>query len=225
MKIFRFESADQVAEEAALHIAQAARKAIFDHGRFTMAISGGRTPWQMLKRLTKEKLSWEKIFIFQVDERVAPDGHPDRNLTQLFQALEGSGLMTRINIFHMHVTAENLDEACDDYVKTIHEVTENGQFDLVHLGMGTDGHTASLIPDDAVCAISDRDVAITENPYQGRIRMTLTYPLIDRAKEILWVITGQEKQQMFERFLSGDETIPAGVVDKNKALVFTDLKN
>lgn len=223
MNIQRFESAEEVAEEAALHIAQAARKAIFEHGRFSMAISGGRTPWQMLKRLTKEKLSWEKIFIFQVDERVAPDGHPDRNLTQLFTTLEGSGLMTRINVFHMHVTADNLDEACDDYAKIISEITAGGQFDLIHLGMGPDGHTASLIPGDSVCDIWDQDVAMTESPYQGRARMTLTYPLINRAKEILWVITGEEKQEMFERLLSGDDQIPAGRVNQKNALVFTDL--
>lgn len=224
MKKFRFESAEEVAEQAAIHIAQSARKAIFDHGRFTMAISGGRTPWQMLKRLTKEKLSWEKIFIFQVDERIAPDSHPDRNLTQLFKTLEGSGLITRINIFHMHVTAEHLEEACEEYAKTIKEITETGQLDLIHLGMGTDGHTASLIPSDPVCNVMDKDVALTENPYQGRIRMTLTLPLINRSKEILWVITGEEKQEMFDRLLSGDQSIPAGTISSQQAVVFTDLK-
>lgn len=223
MNIHRFESADQVAEAAALHIAQAARKAIFDHGRFTLAISGGRTPWQMLKCLAQEKMSWEKIFIFQVDERVAPDGHEDRNLTQLFKSLDGSGIMTRINVFHMPVTAENLEHACEDYAKVIEEITVSGQLDMIHLGMGTDGHTASLVPGDSICLIENQDVALTSAPYQGRIRMSLTYPLINRAKEILWVITGNEKREMFERFLSKDQDIPAGKINQKNAVVFTDL--
>lgn len=223
MKIHSFASADAVAHEAALYIAQAARKAIFDHGRFTFAISGGRTPWEMLKFLSKEKLAWEKIFIFQVDERIAPDGHPDRNLTQFFKTMEGSGLMTRVNVFPMPVTQENLEEACMEYSETIAQVKGGAPFDLIHLGMGADGHTASLVPNDPICEVKDKDIAITTNLYQGRLRMSVTYPFIAKAKEIMWVITGEEKREMYHRFLDGDETIPAGIISKDNAVVFTDL--
>lgn len=222
MEIRTFQSADEVAKEAALFIADRIRENIARKGFFTMAISGGRTPWEMIKALAKENLPWEKVFLFQVDERVAPDAHADRNLTQLFKSIEGSPLVLRLNIFHMHVTAEDLDLACEEYAEQIQRITENGKLDLVHLGLGTDGHTASLVPDDSVLNISDKNVATTHSSYQGRQRMTLTFPLINQAEKILWVVTGSEKAEMLRRLLNQDPSIPAGRIAQNHAVVFTE---
>lgn len=222
MEIRTFQSADEVAKEAAIYIADRIRENVSRKGSFTMAISGGRTPWEMIKELAKEDLHWEKVFLFQVDERIAPDAHPDRNLTQLFKAIEGTKLVLRLNIFPMRVTADNLNEACEEYADHITRLTENGKFDLIHLGLGTDGHTASLVPGDAVLAVQDKTVAITGDTYQGRHRMTLTYPLINQAAKILWVITGAEKAEMLNRLLHQDPSIPAGKIDQHHAIVLTE---
>jgi 6-phosphogluconolactonase len=222
MKTEIFSNSEEVAKRAAEFLEEKIRETINTKGSFSMAISGGRTPWEMLKFLSKAHLRWNKINIFQVDEREAPDGHPDRNLSQLFKAIQDSGVETKVNIFPMPVTAENLEEACEDYSKIIYEVTGDGILDLIHLGMGSDGHTASLIPGDQVCEIEDRDVAMTLAPYQGRMRMTLTYPIINRAKEILWVVTGEEKAEMVEKLLISDPSIPAGNVNSSNAVLLLD---
>lgn len=217
-----FNNSDEVAEKAAQYIEEKIRTAILTKGSFTMAISGGKTPWQMLKILAKAKLRWEKVFLFQVDERVAPDGNEERNLTQLFKSIEGSGIMTRINVFPMHVISENLEEETKAYAEAIEKVAENGELDLIHLGMGSDGHTASLIPRDSVCEVAGAAIAMTTQPYQGRMRMTMTYPLINRAKEILWLVTGEEKAEMLQRLLQQDPSIPAGKVNPTHATIFAD---
>ena len=217
-----FNNSDEVAEKAAQYIEEKIRTAILTKGSFTMAISGGKTPWQMLKILAKAKLRWEKVFLFQVDERVAPDGNEERNLTQLFKSIEGSGIMTRINVFPMHVISENLEEETKAYAEAIEKVAENGELDLIHLGMGSDGHTASLIPGDSVCEVAGAAIAMTTQPYQGRMRMTMTYPLINRAKEILWLVTGEEKAEMLQRLLQQDPSIPAGKVNPTHATIFAD---
>ncbi len=222
MEIRTFQSAEEVAKEAANYIADRIRENIARKGYFTFAISGGRTPWMMIKELAQYDLPWEKVFLFQVDERVAPDAHVDRNLNQLFKAIEGSKLLLRLNIFPMRVNAENLDEACEEYESHIKRMTENGKFDLIHLGIGSDGHTASLIPGDPVLEVEDRGVAMTAEPYQGRLRMTLTYPLINQADKILWVITGEEKAEMLNRLLHQDPKIPAGKIAQNHAVIFTE---
>lgn len=222
MDIRTFPNAEEVAREAASYIAERIREQIAKKDYFTMAISGGRTPWQMIQALATYDLPWEKVFLFQVDERIAPDGHLDRNLTQLFKSIENSPLPTRLNIFPMHVVAEDLDQACVEYAERIHEVTKDGKLDLVHLGMGADGHTASLIPGDEVLAVQDHDVALTSTSYQGRQRMTLTYPLINRAERILWIITGEEKAGMLGRLLQQDPTIPAGLVSQEHTTILTE---
>jgi 6-phosphogluconolactonase len=217
-----FPSADQVAENAAAYLEQLIRETLTQKKTFSMAISGGRTPWEMLKILSKASLPWQRVNLFQVDERVAPDGHADRNLSQLFQAIEGSSLVTRLRIFPMPVTADDLDVAAEDYSQLIHEITEGEGLDLIHLGMGSDGHTASLVPGDGVLQVNDRGVACTENLYQGRIRMTLTYPLLNSAKQILWIVTGAEKQEMVQLLLKQDTSIPAGIVNQANALLMMD---
>ena len=209
-----------VAFAAAARIAARARAAVAEHGRFCIALSGGRTPWKMLERLVALDLPWNGIHVFQVDERVAPDGDTDRNATKLAAILEASGLPD-VNLHLMPVTDEDLDRACDTYAQAIARHTRKGRLDLVHLGLGEDGHTASLVPGDRVIEVTDRDVAMA-GPHQGRLRMTLTRPAIDRAAERMWVVTGVSKAEMLARLRSGDETIPAGRVTSRHSVVFAD---
>lgn len=204
--------ADAVAERGAQIAAAAAAVAIATRDRFTFAVSGGRTPWAMFASLYG-RLPWEKVTIFQVDERIAPDGDPDRNLTQLQRSLPPGGAA---DVRPMPVWAEDLDAAAATYADALPD-----QLDLVHLGLGPDGHTASLVPGDPVLAMLDRDVAVTD-VYQGRKRMTLTYPSLNRARQILWLVTGDDKVDALRRLREGDQSIPAGWVATTHALVLAD---
>jgi 6-phosphogluconolactonase len=222
MKTEIFPQAGDVAAAAAAYLAQQITATLATKSTFSMAISGGRTPWEMLKILAKADLPWQRVNLFQVDERVAADGHADRNLTQLFQAIAGTPMVTQLRIFPMPVLADDLEEGCREYTQVIDEVTEGEGLDLIHLGLGSDGHTASLVPGDEVMEVQDRLVACTQNLYQGRIRMTLTYPLLNSAKQLLWIVTGSEKHEMVKRLLQQDPSIPAGSIRQENALLLVD---
>ena len=214
--------ADAVARRAAAFIADAARTAVSARGRFVFAVSGGRTPWIMLRVLAEEELPWEAVEVVQVDERVAPEGHTDRNLTHLRESLLERAPLKPGQIHAMPVEAEDLGAAAGEYGETLDGLTgPSGRLDLVHLGLGPDGHTASLIPDAPELDVRDAPVAVT-GVYQGRRRMTLTYPVLDRARRILWVVTGDDKREMLPRLRDGDAAIPAGRVASGNAVVLAD---
>jgi len=215
-----------VAEKAASIIAEAAWDAISARGIFTLAVSGGHTPWIMFRWLAAAHLPWRAVQVFQVDERVAPEGHPDRNLTHLRESLLVDSALPSDQFYAMPVESADLEAAAACYAKTLREVAgerpgEVPVIDLVHLGLGPDGHTASLVPGDPVLDIEKADVGLS-GPYQGRRRMTLTYPILNRSRRILWVVTGGEKAAMVNRLLDGDRGIPAGRVRSDRAMLLAD---
>ncbi len=176
----------------------------------------------MLRALAGRELPWAGVHLWQVDERVAPDGDADRNLTQLQDSLLARVPLAPGQVHAMPVTVPDLESAARRYSEELTAVAGDPPvLDLVHLGLGSDGHTASLVPDDASLDVTDADVALA-GPYQGRRRMTLTFPLINRARRVLWVVTGADKAAMLRRLLDGDRTIPAGRVCRERALVLAD---
>ena len=222
MKFEVLANADSVAQEAARSIAMEARAAVADRGRFIVAVSGGHTPWLMLRLLADEDVPWAQVHLVQVDERVAPLGHPDRNLTHLYESLLDHAPIPHGQIYAMPVDAPDLDVAALQYAAALRAIGGAPLvLDLVHLGLGPDGHTASLVPGDPALAVTDRDVALT-GPYQGRRRMTLTYPALNRSRRILWVVTGDGKVEMLGRLLKADTSIPSGRVRQDKAMVLAD---
>jgi 6-phosphogluconolactonase len=217
-----FTDADAVALEAAGLIASMARQTIADHGRFIMAVSGGKTPWRMLQALAFEDVPWNGLYVVQTDERVAPAGHADRNLTHLRESLLSHTPLKENHIYEMPVESGDLESAAIAYSATLGKIAGIPPvLDLVHLGLGSDGHTASLVPGDPVLNVDDHDVAIT-GIYQGRKRMTLTYPIINRARNILWIITGAEKAPMLNRLQDADSSIPAGRIRQEAAIIMAD---
>ena len=221
MKVEILPDADAVAKAAALLIASEARAAVAARGIFTFAISGGKTPWVMLRELATEELPWEQIHLFQIDERIAPEGDKDRNLTHLLESL-ATAPIPAANIHAMPVNATDPAEGAKEYERTLESLCGiPAVLDLAHLGLGPDGHTASLIPGDPVLGVHDRDVALT-GLYQGRNRMTLTYPMINRSRNILWLATGAEKAPMIERLQHGDPTIPGGLIKQEYAILLAD---
>jgi 6-phosphogluconolactonase len=222
MKVEILADAESVAKKAATLIAADARAVVAERGRYAVAVSGGRAPWLMLRQLADEDVPWASIRVFQVDERIAPAGDPDRNLTHLHTTLIEHAPLKPDQIYAMPVEASNLDAAASEYAETLSNVAGSPPIlDLVHLGLGPDGHTASLIPGDPVLNITDADVGLT-GVYQGRRRMTLTYPLINRARRILWLVTGSDKVEMLKRLRDGDPSIPAGRINSRDALLLAD---
>jgi len=222
MRIETLPDAGAVAARAARWLAEAAREAVEARGRFTLALSGGRTPWQMLRALADEPVPWAKVHLFQVDERVAPPGHPDRNLTHIRESLLGTAGALQATLHPMPVEEEDLAVAAARYQRELEAVAgAPAILDAVQLGLGPDGHTASLVPGDPALDVLESDVAVTGS-YAGRVRMTLTYPSLDRARARLFVVTGPEKARVLPRLVAGDPSIPAGRVSTLRTLVLAD---
>ena len=222
MKIEILADVDAVANKAAEIIAAAARTAVAARGRFVVAVSGGRTPWLMLRALAGEDVPWQAVHVAQVDERVAPAGHPDRNLTHLYESLLEHAPLRREQIYAMPVEAAELANAAERYAETLQNIAGSPPvLDLVHLGLGADGHTASLVPGDPVLNVTDSDVALT-SVYQGRRRMTLTYPMLNRSRRIVWVVTGSDKVDALAQLRDADRSIPAGRIQRENAVILAD---
>ena len=222
MKIEILPDADAVARKAAEAIASDARASVLARGRFVMAVSGGHTPWQMLRALANEDVPWENLHVAQVDERVAPEGDPDRNLSHLRESLLEHAPLRPEQILAMPVEWPDLDAAAKGYAETLQKIAGSPPvLDLAHLGLGPDGHTASLVPGDPVLNVTDSDVALT-GVYQERRRMTLTYPMLNRSRRILWLVTGSDKVAALQRLRDGDVSIPAGRIQAANALVLAD---
>jgi len=214
--------ADAVARVGAAFTAGEARGAVAARGRFIMAVSGGHTPWAMLRALADQDVPWPDVHVVQVDERVAPAGHPDRNLTHLQESLLAHCPLRPEQVHAMPVESPDLESASAEYAATLQKIAGiPAVLDLAHLGLGPDGHTASLVPADPVLDVTGVDVALT-GPYQGRRRMTLTYPMLNRSRRIVWLVTGREKAEMLARLCESDRSIPAGRVRQQQAVVLAD---
>jgi len=222
MEIEILADANAVAARAADFIAAEARRTSAARGRFTFAVSGGRTPWQMLRELASGNVPWQSVHLFQVDERVAPAGDLDRNLTHIGDSLLAHVALPAANVHAMDVEATDLGAAAATYARELETCAGTpAVLDLVHLGLGPDGHTASLVPGDPVLTEAHRDVAQTA-PYQGHRRMTLTYPILNRSCCVLFVVTGAEKVPALAKLRARDPTIPAGRVTGRRALIIAD---
>jgi 6-phosphogluconolactonase len=211
-----------VARQGAAFLAAAARSAVAARGRFIVAVSGGHTPWQMLRELAGLDVPWQGVQVVQVDERVAPAGDADRNLTHLQASLLAHTALRAEQVHAMPVEDSDLNAAAGRYAETLRALAGTPPvLDVVHLGLGPDGHTASLVPGDPVLEVTDADVAPT-GVYQGRRRLTLTYPVLNRARGVLWLVTGGSKADMLIRLRDGDLSIPAGRVRRDQATVLAD---
>ena len=209
------DDADAVARRGAELIAEAARDAVAAHGEFAMAASGGHTPWAMYGQIEEQEVPWAKTQIFQADERISPAGSPERNLTHLIAALS---IGAQGSLRPMPVNDPDPEAAARRYGEALPE-----RLEMIHLGLGPDGHTASLVPGDPVLDVTDRRVAVTGTEYQGVHRMTLTYPELNRARRLLWVVTGEEKREPLAKLIARDESIPAGRVSPGgESLILAD---
>lgn len=213
--------ADALAARCAKWIAAILATASVDHERCVVAISGGRSPWPMFRRLVNDpSVPWSQVHIVQVDERIAPLGHPDRNWTE---AVDVFGTILPPEQLHaMPVEDGDLARACDRYAHLIESLTDEAGLCIAHLGLGADGHTASLFPNDPILNVDDRLVALTGEEHAGRRRMSLTYRGLSRSQHILWQIQGDEKSSVLARVLAADCSIPAARVRRDTAMMMVD---
>lgn len=222
MRIVVAPDAEAAARRAAAFIANCAARAVRARGRFALALSGGQTPSRMLQSLALSTIDWRRVELFQVDERAAPLGSHDRNLTGLEELL-----VTRVPIPHgqvhpMPVDGPDLDAAALAYAATLADTLGHPPvLDLVHLGLGDDGHAASLMPGDPATRVAVARVSATA-AHRGWRRVTLTLPAIGAARRVLWLVCGASKASMLARLACGDRGIPAGLVRRERALVVAD---
>jgi 6-phosphogluconolactonase len=215
------EDAAAVARCGASEIAASARGAVAARDGCAIAVSGGRTPWAMFGALIEEDVPWDALGIWQVDERIVPHGSEDRNLTHLEVVLPEAAIA---RLQPMPVDGiDPLDDHGLEAAAAAYAAALPGSFDLIHLGLGEDGHTASLTPGDAACTVRDRDVAIT-GFYRGTRRMTLAYPVLDRARRVLWIVDGDAKAGSLEKLLARDPSIPASHVGASDQLAIVDTE-
>lgn len=222
MKVEILPDEKSLARRAATVIAKEARAAVAERGRFVMAVSGGKSPWVMLADLADEQVPWANVHVFQIDERIAPAGDPDRNYVHLRDSLLAHAPIPPGHIYAMPVEMPDSEAAARLYAQTLEEVAGKPPvLDLAHLGLGPDGHTASLIPGDPVLNVTDRDIAVT-GVYQGRKRMTMTYPVINRASKIMWLVSGNDKVDALGKLRAADPSVPAGRIRQTQALLLAD---
>jgi 6-phosphogluconolactonase len=211
-----FDDLEAVHGRGAEVIAEAVRAAVGERGSCGLAVSGGRNPWPMFSQLEDLIEDWTKVAIYQVDERVAPPGSDERNLTHLVESLS---IGAQGSIKPMPVNDDDLDAAADRYASQL----PDGPLDIAHLGIGPDGHTASLVPGDPVLEVTDKRVAVTSGQYQGVRRMTLTYPEINRIRKLLWVVTGEEKVDALKKLIAQDPSTPSGAMrPEGESLILAD---
>lgn len=217
-----FPDIETASRAAAGYIADRARRQLEKQDRFLLALSGGRTPGRMFNHLAAEQLPWQRVHLLQADERVAPAGAAERSLTGLQLNLLMQASLPKPELHAMPVEMADLEAGARVYAHTLERLGGTPPvLDLVQLGLGSDGHTASLVPGDAALVVLDRDVAVS-GPYKGCSRMTLTFPLINRARHVVWLVTGAEKAEMLARLVAGDTSVPAGRIDREGAVVFAD---
>ena len=222
MQVRRYPDARQLSRAAAELIVDDCQGVLAKRaGNYTLGLSGGKTPPLMFDALVGLSVPWSRVHVFQVDERVAPSCSKDRNFTQLREHLLARVEIPDENIHPMPVESEDVELACRRYEEAIHRVTNGGPPDLLQLGLGDDGHTASLAPGDPILDVSDRDVWHVER-FNGLPRMSMTLPIINRAERLVWLATGSARADMCRRLVHGDPTIPAGLVSQDNVVLFVD---
>jgi 6-phosphogluconolactonase len=209
-----------LAERTAVWLADRLWAAVAERGVAHLAVSGGNTPATAFVALAIQPVPWEQVHIWQVDERVAPDGDPDRNATGLREHL-----LTRVPIEpeHVHlmdVTADDLSDAARRYEQHLRDAC-GAVLDIIHLGLGDDGHTASWPPGDPVIGVTDRDVA-TAGPFHDRVRMTLTVPAVNRGRHLVVLVAGEDKAPVVKRLFDGDTSIPASHLRRTGTTILAD---
>jgi 6-phosphogluconolactonase len=223
MRIHVVASPEEAARRTAEWLRDEIARANAHRGRCLIALSGGRTPWRMLHDLRQLHVHWPALQVFQVDERAVPTGDERRNARQIADLLIAPHALSGAQFHPMPVEREDLAAGADEYSRLLAGVAGGAPpvLDAVVLGLGADGHTASLVPDDPLLTEAQIDVGISR-PYQGVPRMTLTFRALNAARHRVWLVTGADKAAALAAVWAADASIPAGRVARESSLIFAD---
>jgi 6-phosphogluconolactonase len=220
LEIVVFKDAASIASHGANWLASALAD-LTGAGTAVLAVSGGRSPWAMFSELAaRSDVRWDRVHIVQVDERIVPSGSDERNWTAVMRVF--GPVVPSDNLHPMPVESGDVIAGAASYDELLHDLTNGRGPDLVHLGLGADGHTASLFPGDEATDTLDRGVVVTAKKHMGRRRMTMTLPMVSSSRHVLWQVQGLEKAEMLAHLVRGDESIPAGRVKRDGAIVLAD---
>jgi 6-phosphogluconolactonase len=222
MRVCREVDAANAAAAAAAHIAGCARQVIAERRRFALGLSGGSSPLPMFAALAVADIPWEFVLLYQVDERLVPADSPARNFAAIRERPVERIAIPAANVHPRPVERADPNAAAADYADTLRRTLKpGGVLDLVHLGLGADGHTASLLPGDPAAG-GTTDVIVSQ-AYRGTRRLSLSSGVLSAARERVWLVTGADKRRALARLLDGDHEIPAGRLPRRRSIVFTDL--
>lgn len=215
MELRQGTDAREAARLAAEWIAARAREAVAERGIFSLAISGGKTHWLMLAMLASdESMPWGETELFQIDERIASPGSPDRNLTHLILTLP---IEKQSALRPMPVTRRNLEDAAREYDGDLPD-----RLDLVHLELGVNGSVAAIGPGSEALSVDDRRVIIVSSNDGQTRHMTLTLAAINQARAVAWLVTGGDKAKALSELLAGEGDLPACQVKRENACIVAD---
>jgi 6-phosphogluconolactonase len=220
-----FNDAKDLALGAAEDFVARSNQAIADRGRFTVALSGGSTPkmlYQLLAGPFRDQISWDKIHFFWSDERHVPPDHPDSNYHMTYEALISHVPVLENQVHRVLAENPNAAEAAQQYEETLKQVTNESlpRLDLILLGLGTDGHTASIFPGSEVLHETKRLVAAPWVEQFKAYRITMTLPLINNGASVVFLVSGKEKAAIVRDVLQGPEKYPAQAVKPAGKLVW-----
>lgn len=213
MSIIVSKGRDELAAKVAADFASLAREAIRERGSFIVALSGGSTPLLLYRHLRGTSIDWERVFFYFGDERNVPPDEDASNFKgankELFRPLR----IREDNIFRWRTELGTPVEVAEDYERTLRNLSADlPRFDLILLGMGTDGHTASLFPGTDALSETKRLAVANWVPQLGSWRFTLTYPVINNARNVMFLVAGEDKAERLKEVLEGDTDLPAKIV-------------
>ncbi len=210
-------SKKDLARAAAEHFAHKSNEAVAQKGSFTVALSGGSTPKALYELLAnpkepfRDRIPWPNIHFYWSDERHVPPDHPDSNYRIADEAMLSRVPVSPANV-HRVISENPAADAARDYEDTIKEISEDPRLDLILLGLGTDGHTASIFPGSEVLDETERLVAAPWVEKLNTFRITMTLPLLNNGASIVFLVSGAEKAQIVKEVLEGPEKYPAQAV-------------
>ena len=222
MRVHVAATAEEAAAQAAEWLRAEIARAAAARGHCLLALSGGRSPWRMLHELRRLRVHWHALQVFQADERVVPATDERRNARQIGDRLVAPEALTAGQFHAMPVERADLPTGAAEYARLLAEHAGTPPvLDVVHLGLGADGHTASLVPGDPLLADTSADVGVSV-AYQGTRRMTLMLRCLNAARHRLWLVAGADKAAALGALWHGATSIPAGRVAREAAFVFAD---
>ena len=224
MELNKYNNKEQMSLATAAYTSNLIRQKISNGVTFTIALSGGSSPVRFYELLAEEEIDWPRVNIFLVDERKVPDDHLHSNFRMINKAILTKIDIPDTNVFSLKTEIISVSECAAEYEARIRKVFGDNYpvFDLVVLGVGPDGHTASIFPGEDHTREQDRIFIQATSPAQFDVpeRLTMTLSLINSADNRIFVISGEGKRAMVQRVLKGDRAIPAGLVNSNSTIFF-----